>query len=133
MSATQRRPPRQGRNLHPNPSTCDGGLMATTDPIYVTKDAIAQRSIANSNDTGGWTGTDRHLAIGTKWDGDKRFRSFMYFPISFADMREISAATIYIRSDDVNPVGENRHCDNTLSSATDIYIVRMLKDFGEGF
>jgi hypothetical protein len=105
--------------------------MATTT-LYATKDATVRKWLGGMDNTGGWSGSDKHLAVGTQYDGDRKYRSFVYFPLSFTNMLDITAAVMWLRSDAPNPVGTSRHCDNLLTNTTSIYFDLMTSDWGEG-
>lgn len=91
-----------------------------TRTIYTTKDA----SMYQPND--GWSGWDDHHPVGL---GSGKYRSLIYFPISFTGMTGITSATLYLRA---HRGASGNHVLGDTSSARTIRVARMTSDWGEG-
>ncbi len=91
--------------------------------ITATKDA----SCLQAND--GWSGWDDHHPVGISTSGNK-YRSFIYFPINFSGMTNITAATLNIKA---HRAGSGNHVFGASSGNTrTLHIRLMTSDWGEG-
>jgi hypothetical protein len=88
--------------------------------FYASKDA----SVYEPND--GWSGWDAHHPVGL---GSGKYRSFVYFPISFTGMTNINSATLYLRA---HRAGSGNHVFGDGSVSRTLYVRRNIYDFGEG-
>jgi hypothetical protein len=76
----------------------------------------------------GWNGKDDHLPVGVSQSGSYKFRSLVYFSVSFAGMQTVTDAVLYFDDD---TTGSNLHSIQSSSPST-INTYRVTSDWGEG-
>lgn len=99
--------------------------MATTT-VTCTKDAFMGKQISGGTFSG-WNGKDDHLPLGKSVSGTYKWRSLVYFPISFSGMTGITSATLKLYSATTGTV----HAIQSGGSST-LQVRRMTDDWGEG-
>lgn len=97
-----------------------------TKRFVCSKDAMMGKAMSGS--FSGWNGKDDHLPVGVSVSGTYKFRSVLYFPVSFSGMTSITQARLLLYD---NSTGSNLHCIQSNPSST-IIIRRMTDDWGEG-
>lgn len=92
--------------------------------VYANKDAVMGKRLGGS--FSGWNGKDDHLQVGAT--SNYRWRSVIYFPISFSGMTAINSARLYL----VNQLtGASSH-QTQLNPPSTLLVRRMTSDWGEG-
>ena len=96
--------------------------MAVTT-INTSKDASALEG------SDGWSGWDNHHPVGFE-SGIGKFRSFIYFPISFTGWTGVSDSKLWLRAH--RDSGGGNHVYGNSDVNRTLQVRRMLKDWGEG-
>jgi len=95
-----------------------------TKTVYTNKDAHMGKQISGGSFSG-WNGKDDHLQVGAT--NSYKWRSVIYFPISFSGMTAINSAVLHL----ISHVGGSDH-QSQLSPPSTILVRRMTSDWGEG-
>lgn len=96
--------------------------------VYASKDATAREG----DDS--WNGWDNHLPVGQSPAGN-RYRSFIYFPLSFTGITTITNAKLFLRATRQagGTAGVDYHVLGDASGNTrQLEVRRVTSDFGEG-
>jgi trimeric autotransporter adhesin len=99
----------------------------STRTYTASKDAMMGKQIVGGSFSG-WNGKDDHLPVGVSQSGNYKFRSNVYFSVSFSGMDAITDARLYLYS---HTTGTNLHCIQTSSPST-LVARRCTADWGEG-
>jgi hypothetical protein len=97
-----------------------------TKTFYTNKDAVMGKQVSGGTFSG-WNGKDDHLQIGRTTS--YKWRSLVYFPISFSGMISITEARLYLTT--YTGTGGGVH-QPQLNPPSQLNVRRMTSDWGEG-